>query len=105
MESDREEETETLWKSHPYLRLYEKDENNLRRSIRLAERREGHSGDPDKLSEWSDPQLYVVLRFFGTINGFHKVSHIHCFIAGSFESSEKIVGLFRSQRTTLRGTA
>jgi hypothetical protein len=59
MESD-DEVMDNTWISHPFLRLYEEDECEIRRN-----RMSGDLGDP---------MFYVVLRFFHTIMGFHEVS-------------------------------
>ena len=65
MESD-DEATDPTWNSHPFLRLFEDEECDLR----ALQKRD------------SVPSLYVALRFFGTIKGFHAVSAstFHCWI-------------------------
>jgi hypothetical protein len=64
MESDDEAMDPDIWECHPFLRLYEEKENNLRL---LRYHRPG-----------VDPRIYVVRRFFGIIKGFHKVSIDYC---------------------------
>jgi hypothetical protein len=85
MESDGEEEKDP-WTSHPFLRLYEKEESRLRSRIWLAEQEAKESGKLST-STWSDPRIYVVLRFFHTIEGFHEVSNVLCALAASSEQA------------------
>jgi hypothetical protein len=58
MESE-DEQTVSRWSSPPFLRLYEEEQYRL---MILSEK------DDD------DSNIYVVLRFFATIKGFHEVS-------------------------------
>lgn len=70
MESEEEHQPENRsYSSHPPLRLYEEEEADLhlQNAIHKLE-------TPDKKpSLLDDPRIYIPLRFFKTIQGFHKV--------------------------------
>jgi hypothetical protein len=72
MESE-DEHMDYGYSSHPYLRLYEEQENERR--IHNAV----HKSEFSDSSWLSDPQVYVPLRFFKTIQGFHKVRLHTCY--------------------------
>jgi hypothetical protein len=83
MESDDEAFDET-WDCRPCLRLFEEDEYEIRMDS----------------APGTDPRIFVVLRFFDTIKGFHKVSvDDRPLFTFGFTGIQQLAGLVGSQRT------
>lgn len=74
MESEDESELynrDRMTISHPWMQLYEEEEKECRQQQSLL-RNELLVGE-QKETTWDHHKLYIVLRFFGTLKGFHKV--------------------------------
>jgi hypothetical protein len=68
---ESEDEHEDVYSSHPWLQLYEEQGNQLRLHNVV---RKSESADETSSESWlNDPRMYIPLRFFKTIQGFHRV--------------------------------
>jgi hypothetical protein len=72
MDSEDEKTQEFGSNSLPFLRLYEDEEEELRRLSLFADLNLGSETMTSSHTRF-DTQIYVPFRFFGTIKGFHTV--------------------------------
>jgi hypothetical protein len=70
MESESEH-TDYLHSSRPYMRLYEEEEADIQ--LHNAFHNLKSETAEEEPSWFAEPRIYIPLRFFKTIQGFHKV--------------------------------